>query len=326
MKAVMCTELGGPEKLVVSELPSPRAGAGEVVISVHAAGVNFPELLLIAGKYQARPELPFVPGMEVAGIISETGPGVKHLEPGQRVAAHNPFGGYAEEVVVPAHTVIPLTEDASFEDAAGMIVTYGTAHHALGARAALKAGENLLVLGAAGGVGIAAVQVGKAMGARVIAAASSAEKLALARENGADEVIDYSSENLKERVRALTGGDGADVIYDPVGGDIFDSAVRAVAWDGRYLVIGFASGRIPKLAANLPLLKSWRLVGVFWGAFAVREPEANATNFREIMAWYAEGRIKPHVGATYPLEHAAEALAAMRDRKAMGKIILTTGR
>jgi NADPH:quinone reductase len=326
MRAVICKEYGPPESLVVGELELPPVQEGEVRIGVHACGVNFPDTLIIQGKYQFKPPMPFAPGGEVAGEILELGAGVTNFKVGDRVMAMTGHGGFAEEVVVAAQRVLPLAPGMDFVTAAGFTMTYGTSLHALLQRGRLQPGENLLVLGAAGGVGLAAVELGKAMGARVIAAASSAEKLQVAREHGADELIDYSREDLKERTKELTGGKGADVIYDPVGGDAFDQCMRAINWKGRMLVVGFASGRIPELPVNLALLKGCEVVGVFWGSFAAREPKENAANFQQLFKYYAEGKIKPHVCATYPLEQAPQALNDLLERKAVGKIVITTGR
>ena len=322
MKAIICRELGGPEKLVFGDFPSPPLKAHDVRITVKAAGVNFPDTLIIEGKYQLKAEPPFVPGAEVAGVVSEVGEKVSQLKVGDRVAAFVPTGGYAEELVCPAMMALKIPDNMGFEAAGGFILAYGTSHHALKQRAQLKAGETLLVLGAAGGVGTSAIQLGKRMGARVIAAASSDEKLALCKQLGADEGINYSKESLKDGIKRLTKGNGADVIYDPVGGALGEECLSCVAWNGRYLVIGFASGPIPSLAANRLLLKGAAAVGVFWGAFTAREPAVNAANFAELFGWVAEGSLAPHVSHTYPLANAAQALLDMQARKVTGKVVL----
>jgi NADPH2:quinone reductase len=324
MKAVLCKAFGPPESLVFEELPSPKPGPGEVVLTMKAASVNFPDVLIIQNKYQFKPPLPFSPGSELAGVVKEVGDGVKHWKPGDRAIAFTTFGAFAEEVKTDASRLIPLPEKMSFESGAAFILTYGTTDHALRDRAALKAGETLLVLGAAGGVGLAAVEIGKAMGARVIACASTPEKLAVCREHGADEGIDYSKEDLRERIKALTGGKGVDVVYDAVGGPYSEPAFRSIAWRGRLLVVGFAAGDIPKIPLNLPLLKGASIVGVFWGDFAKREPKAFAESVQQLGRWYAEGKLRPHVSQTYPLAKAVDALKAMAARQVKGKVVLTT--
>lgn len=326
MKAVVCKHFGPPGTLVIEEVPSPPLAAGQVRIAVHACGVNFPDTLIIENKYQFKPDLPFTPGGEVAGEIVEIAAGVKHAHVGDRVIAMVGWGGFADELVVEEARTLPIPGDMDYATAAGFTMTYGTSYHALVQRAGLRAGETLLVLGAAGGVGLAAVELGRALGATVIAAASSDEKLELCKKHGAALAINYAKEKLKDRVKELTGGQGADVIYDPVGGDFFDQAVRCINWNGRLLVVGFASGRIPELPANLALLKGCSVVGVFWGAFTFREPETNAANLAELGRLYELGEIKPHVSAKYPLERVAEALGDISTRKATGKIVLTTGR
>jgi NADPH2:quinone reductase len=324
MKAVMCKELGPPEKLVIEQVPSLRAGKGQVVVSVKAAGVNFPDTLIIQGKYQFKPEPPFSPGGEVAGVIKEIGEGVTRLKPGDRVIAASTYGGFAEEMVADADKVIAMPDAMEFVPASAFVLTYGTSYHGLKDRAQLKAGETLLVLGASGGVGLAAIQLGKAMGAKVIAAASSDAKLQVCRENGADELINYASEDLRARVKAITAGRGVDVVYDPVGGSYSELALRDMAWKGRFLVVGFAAGDIPKVPLNLPLLKGCSIVGVFWGAFTRTEPENNRRNNEELMQLYLAGKIKPHIHATYPLERAAEALNEVLNKRVSGKVVLTT--
>jgi NADPH2:quinone reductase len=324
MKAVLCKELGLPEKLKVEQVPSLRAAKGQVVVNVKACGVNFPDTLIIQGKYQFKPELPFSPGGEVAGVVKEIGEGVVNLKPGDRVIAFNTWGGFAEEMVVEADRTVPMPKDMDYVPAAALVLTYGTSYHALKDRAALKRGETMLVLGAAGGVGLAAIQIGKAMGARVIAAASSDAKLQVCRENGADETINYGSEDLRTRIKALTAGKGIDVVYDPVGGPYSEPALRDMAWNGRFLVVGFAAGEIPKVPLNLALLKGCSIVGVFWGSFTRNEPHRNRANNLELMAMYAAGKIKPHIHATYPLDRAAEALNEVLNKRVAGKVVLTT--
>jgi len=326
MKAVLCKRYGPPSELVVEDVPSPEPGEGQVLVAVHAAGVNFPDTLIIQGKYQFKPELPFSPGGEVAGIVRAIGPGVTGIALGDRVIAATTWGGYAEEVVAEAKRIIPMPEGMDFDTAATFVLTYGTSHHALKDRAALQPGETLLVLGAAGGVGLAAVELGKAMGARVIAAASSDDKLATCREHGADETINYGREDLRERIKALTDGRGVDVVYDPVGGDLSEPALRSMAWNGRFLVVGFAAGSIPSIPLNLALLKGCAIVGVFWGAFTRNEPRRNEANLQELLAWFKAGKVRPHISARYPLERAADALRDVMERKVKGKVVLTTGR
>jgi len=324
MKAVLCKKWGMPGTLVVEDVPSLRPASGQVVVSVKACGVNFPDTLIIQGKYQFKPEMPFSPGGEVAGVIKEVGPGVTRVKPGDRVIAFNTWGGFAEEMLVDEDRTIHMPSSMDFVPAAAFVLTYGTSYHALKDRAEIKAGETMLVLGAAGGVGLAAIQLGKAMGARVIAAASSDAKLTVCRDNGADEVINYGSEDLRARVKALTAGKGLDVVYDPVGGPYSEPALRDMAWKGRFLVVGFAAGDIPKVPLNLTLLKGCSIVGVFWGSFTRNEPEHNRENNWELMAMYAAGKIKPHIHATYPLDHAAEALNEVLNKRVAGKVVLTT--
>ncbi|MEG0965193.1 MAG: NADPH:quinone oxidoreductase family protein [Pseudomonas sp.] len=324
MKAVLCKALGPAQDLVLEEVASPVPKKNEILLDVHAAGVNFPDTLIIEGKYQFQPPLPFSPGGEAAGIVSAVGEKVSAFKVGDRVMALTGWGSFAEQVAVPAYNVLPIPEHMDFTQAAAFGMTYGTSMHALAQRGQLKAGETLLVLGASGGVGLAAVEIGKAMGARVIAAASSAEKLAVAKAAGADELINYSEHSLKDEIKRLTGGNGADVIYDPVGGDLFDQAVRGIAWNGRLLVVGFASGRIPELPVNLALLKGAAVLGVFWGAFAQRQPADNAANFEQLFAWFAEGKLKPLVSQTFPLAEAGAAIDRLGQRQAVGKLVVTT--
>ncbi|QGW79842.1 zinc-binding dehydrogenase [Pseudomonas alkylphenolica] len=323
MKAVLCKTLGPAQGLVLEEVASPVPKKNEILLDVHAAGVNFPDTLIIEGKYQFQPPLPFSPGGEAAGIISAVGEKVTDLKVGDRVMALTGWGSFAEQVAVPGYNVLPIPEQMDFTHAAAFGMTYGTSMHALQQRGQLKAGETLLVLGASGGVGLAAVEIGKAMGARVIAAASSAEKLAVAKAVGADELINYSEHSLKDEIKRLTAGNGVDVIYDPVGGDLFDQAVRGLAWNGRLLVVGFASGRIPQLPVNLALLKGAAVLGVFWGAFAQRQPADNAANFKQLFAWFAEGKLKPLVSQTFPLAEAGAAIDLLGQRKALGKLVVT---
>ena len=324
MRAVLCKELGLPEKLAVEEVPSPVAGKGQVTLSVQACGVNFPDTLIIQGKYQFKPELPFAPGGEVAGVVKEVGEGVSSPKPGDRVIAFTTWGGFAEELVVDADRTIPMPAGMDFVPASAFVLTYGTSYHALKDRAQLKAGETMLVLGASGGVGIAAIQLGKMMGARVIAAASTDQKLQVCKDNGADELINYGQDDLRARVKELTSGKGLDVVYDPVGGPYSEPALRDMAWNGRFLVVGFAAGDIPKVPLNLTLLKGCAIVGVFWGAFTRKEPENNRRNNEELMQFFAQGKVKPHIHATYPLERAAEALNDVMYKRVSGKVVLTT--
>lgn len=324
MKAVLCTEWGTPDTLRYEEIPDPATAPGEVRIGVHASGLNFADIILIAGKYQERPPFPFSPGFEVAGKILEVGAGASHLQAGQRVAAWCNYGGYAEQVVVPAGSVLPIPDSMDTVTAAAFTIAYGTSHLALGRRARLREGEVLLVHGAAGGVGLTAVEIGKVMGATVIASAGSAAKLELARRYGADHLINYSEEAFPDRVKELTAGRGADVIYDPVGGDVFDQSLRCLNSDGRLLVIGFASGRIPKLPVNKTLLKNTSIVGAYWGGYAFRQPEVVLDSLETLLGWYQDGRIKPHVSATYPLQQAPQALNTLLARQSTGRVVLTT--
>ena len=323
MKAVVCEELGGPEKLRYMDVPDPALSPGQVLIDVRAIGVNFPDNLIIQGLYQEKPALPFVPGMELSGVVAGIGDGVSEFAIGDRVVSTTGTGAYCEQVAVEARRCIRLPDSLGFNEAAGLMCVYGTSMHALKQRGNLQAGENLLVLGAAGGVGLSAVQIGKAMGARVIAGASSAEKLALAKANGADELVDYGGGDLKDQVKALTDGKGADVIYDPVGGDLFDQSVRCINFNGRLLIIGFASGTIPKLPAGLALVKGMSAVGVFWGRFALKEqPELHNENMQILFDWLEQGLVAPHIDEIMPLSHAAQALQKIADRKVQGKLLL----
>lgn len=326
MRAVLCKEWGGPEKLVVEEVPSPPLRDGAVRIAVHAAGINFLDTLIITGQYQVKPPLPFTPGAEASGIVKEVGAGMQGFKLGDRVMAMAENGGYAEEVVVAADKVFPIPDKMDFVAAAGFPITYGTSHVALGYRARLKAGEWLLVLGAAGGVGITAVEIGKLMGAKVIAAAGGQEKVAVAQQYGADYGIDYSREDIRERVKAITGGRGADVIYDPVGGDAFDASLRCVAWEGRILIIGFASGRIPQIPANLALVKNADIIGFYWGSYQIYKPSVPRESFKQLFRWFDEGKLKPHVSQTFDLRDVAKALEHLKQRKSTGKVVLTMGK
>ncbi len=322
MKAVLCRQFGPPESLRIEELPSPTPGPGEVVVSMKAASINFPDVLIIQNKYQFKPPLPFSPGSELAGVVKEVGAGVSGFRPGDRVIAFTTYGAFAEEVKTEAGRLLPLAPEMDFATGAAFLLTYGTSDHALRDRAALKRGETLLVLGAAGGVGLAAIDIGVALGARVIACASSDEKLAVCREHGAAETINYSTQDLRERIKAMTAGHGVDVIYDPVGGPYTEAAFRSIAWRGRLLMVGFAAGEIPKLPLNLPLLKGASVVGVFWGDFARREPGAFAESVAQLGKWYAQGRLKPHVSEVFPLDQAVRALQRMAARDVKGKVVL----
>ncbi|HHX36242.1 MAG TPA: NADPH:quinone oxidoreductase family protein [Gammaproteobacteria bacterium] len=322
MKAVLCKAFGPADTLVIEEINSPEIKKNEVLLDVHAAGINFPDTLIIEGKYQFKPPFPFSPGGEASGVISAVGEKVGHLKVGDRVMALTGWGSCAEQIAVPAYNILPMPEGMDFPTAAAFSMTYGTAIHALKQRGALQAGETLLVLGASGGVGLAAIEIGKALGARVIAAASSAEKLEVARQAGADELINYETEDVRERLKTLTKGQGVDVVIDPVGGDLFETVFRSIAWNGRMLVIGFASGTIPSLPVNLPLLKGAAVIGVFWGAFAQRQPQDNLQNFQQLFAWYAEGQLKPLVSQTFPLEETAQAINILGARKAVGKLVI----
>ncbi len=322
MKAVLCSRHGLPDTLELSEMPTPEPGPKQVRIAVKAAGVNFPDTLIIQNKYQFKPPLPFSPGGEVAGTIEAVGADVNDYRVGQDVIAFTGWGGFAEQVVADAIKLIPMPPGVPYDIAASFVMTYGTSYHALKDRAALQAGETLLVLGAAGGVGLAAVELGKALGARVIAAASSDDKLAVCREHGADETINYSTEDLRERIKALTEGRGVDVVYDPVGGIYSEPALRSTAWRGRFLVVGFANGEIPSIPLNLTLLKGCSIVGVFWGEFVRREPKANVRDLTALVGMMQAGTIKPLISARYPLADAAKALNAVMARQVTGKVVL----
>jgi NADPH2:quinone reductase len=324
MKAVLCKSHGMPDTLVVEDVPSPDLTEGQVLISVKACGVNFPDTLIIQGKYQFKPDLPFSPGGEVSGVIKAVGDGVTNVSVVDRVIAFSTWGGFAEELAVDANRLIRMSDKMEFEKASAFILTYGTSYHALKDRANIQPGETLLVLGASGGVGLAAIQLGKAMGARVIAAASTKEKLDVCAANGADELINYSSEDLRARVKEITQGAGVDVIYDPVGGPLSEKALRDMSWRGRFLVVGFAVGEIPKVPLNLALLKGCSIVGVFWGDFTRREPALNEANNQELMRLFEAGKISPHIHKVYPLTQASEALNELLDKKVSGKVVLST--
>ncbi len=324
MKALLCRELGTAEKLELSsDWPEPELGESDVLIRVHAAGLNFPDVLIIQGKYQFQPELPFIPGGELSGVVEAVGDKVTRYKVGDRVLSMGSTGAFCEKAAVNEMGVFPVPGDLSFEQAAGVSITYFTSYYALKQRANLQAGETLLVLGAAGGVGTSAIELGKLMGAKVIAAASSDEKLELCKQLGADEVINYSTTDLKGAIKELTGGKGVDVVYDPVGGDYAEPAVRSMAWNGRYLVIGFASGPIPSIPLNLTLLKGCSIVGVFWGRFTGEEPAVNLKNIEELWELFASGKIAPTVTDSFPLEQYLEAYNCMTERRARGKVILT---
>lgn len=323
MKAIVCEEYGAIEDLKYQEVDDLTPGKGQLRVKVKAVGVNFPDGLLVQGLYQAKPQVPFVPGSEFCGEILALGEGVKHFQPGQRLMCMSPtFGAFAEEALVHKSMVIPVPDGMKDEDAASILCAHGTAHHALKQRAKLAEGETLVVLGAAGGTGLAAVQIGKQMGAKVIAVCSTEEKLALAKQNGADETINYTSEDLKKRIKEITEGKGADVVYDPVGGDAFNACASAMARNGRLLVIGFASGTIPKLPVNLTLVKEYSVVGVFWGSFVQHEPQEFAKNMAELFAWYQTGAVKIEVDEVFSLENTADALNKVMSRKVSGKVIV----
>jgi NADPH:quinone reductase len=321
MKAILCTRLGGPDDLELVDLPNPVPGPDEAVVRIEAAALNFFDTLIIAGKYQVKPTLPFSPAAEFAGTVAAVGVGVTSLAPGDRVLGHANYGAARERLAISVGKLMKLPDGLDFDRAAGLTITYGTSYYALKDRAALKPGETLAVLGASGGVGLAAVELGHAMGARVIACASSDDKLAFAREHGADAVVNYATENVREGLRRLAP-DGVDVVYDPVGGTYAEAALRAMAWEGRFLVVGFAAGDIPKLPLNLVLLKSCDVRGVFWGAWLMRDPEGHRANMALLLAWCAEGRLSSHVHAVYPLAECAQALKDIAARKVMGKVLL----
>ncbi len=322
MRAVICSELGDETGLKLCAVPEPALTAGGVRIAVKAAGVNFADGLLIAGKYQQKQEPPFIPGFEVAGEVLEVADGVRHCRPGDRVMANVDCGGFAEQVVAQDSDVYVIPDSMGWADAAGFPVVWGTSHHGLVEKARLKAGETLLVHGAAGGVGLTAVAVGRALGARVIATAGGADKLAVAAAMGGDHGIDYKSEDVRERVRALTGGRGADVVYDPVGGDVFTASLRSTAPDGRLMVIGFASGTVPQIPANLLLVKNLTVIGYWWGAYRALDPEGLRRSYRSLLDWYDKGVITPHVSQQLPLAEAGRAIGLLKGRAATGKVVL----
>ena len=322
MKAVLCHQFGPPESLVIDNVPSPTAGKGQVIISVKACGVNFPDTLIIEGKYQFKPPFPFSPGGEVSGVVKEVGEGVTHLKAGDKVFSLTGHGGFAEEVVGAAATTLPMPPNMDYVTAASTMYTYGTSYHALKDRASLQPGETLLVLGAAGGVGLAAVQLGVLMGARVIAAASSDEKLAVCRQLGATDTINYTTDDLRERLKELTNGNGVDVVYDPVGDRYAEPCIRSLAWRGRYLVVGFAAGAIPSIPLNLALLKGASIVGVFWGAFAQREPNLSMENFSQLLTWIEAGQLRQHIHGLYSLDESPSVLRALMNRQVVGKAVV----
>jgi NADPH2:quinone reductase len=323
MRALVCNEYGPPEKLVIEELPDPVPGAGEVLVDIKAAGINFPDVLSIAGTYQVKMPPPFIPGNEAAGVVEAVGEGVTRIKPGDRVIVTPQGGGFAEKCLAPESLCLPLPDALDFEQGAGFTVTYATSYHAFRQCTELKPGESVLVLGAAGGVGSAAVEIAKALGARVIAAASSEDKLQFARETGADQTINYSGTSLREVVKELTGGKGCDVVYDPVGGELGQMALRSLAWHGRYLVIGFACGEIPNFPANIALLKEASIIGVWWGTWASRNPQASLQNMVELSAMIDQHRLVPRVTERYPLDRFTDAFAAITERRAKGKVVLT---
>jgi NADPH2:quinone reductase len=322
VKAILCKRHGPPESLVYEDVPSPVAGPDEAIIAMKAASVNFPDVLIIENKYQVKPPLPFSPGSELSGVVKEVGAGVAGFKPGDRVIAVTGYGAFAEEVKTEARRMVRIPDQMDFSVAAAFLLTYGTSDHALSDRGQLKAGETLLVLGAAGGVGIAAIEIGKAIGARVIACASSEDKLDVCLQHGADAAINYATEDMRERIKQITRGAGADVIYDPVGGPYTEPALRSIAWRGRLLVVGFAAGQIPRIPLNLTLLKGCSIVGVFWGDFARREPDEFSARVKQLEAWFRAGKLRPHISETIPLERAPDALARMAARKVKGKIVL----
>ncbi len=325
MRAVVCKSFdGGPDDLVVEDQPDPTAGEGEIVVAMKAAGVNFADTLMLSGKYQATPPLPFSPGMEFAGEVIEVGPGVTDFNLGDRVYGNKGHGAFAEKIVLPAQMATPIPEKMDWPTAATFIVAYGTSHYGLKAKAGLKEGEWLVVNGAAGGVGLTAVEVGKKLGAKVIALAGGQDKLEIAKSRGADYLIDYKTEDVKARIKEITGGHGADVIYDPVGGKAFQDAFRAIALRGRILIIGFASGDVPQLPANILLVKNVTAIGYYWGGLHPLEPEGIRDSNAELFKWWAEGKIDPHVSMTFPLDEAGEAIKALKERRSTGKVAVVT--
>ncbi|NYT63340.1 NADPH:quinone oxidoreductase family protein [Alcaligenaceae bacterium] len=325
MKALLCKQLGGPKSLRLEDIEPLEPKAGQIVVAVKAAGVNFPDTLIIQGKYQVKPDLPFSPGSEVAGLVARVGPGVTGFNVGDRVVASIGYGGFAEEAIAEADRAMLMPENMGFDEASAFLLTYGTSYHALKDRAQLAAGETVLILGAAGGVGLAAIQLAKAMGAIVLAAASTEEKRQLCLTEGADHVLDYTKDDFRDQVKTLTQGRGVDVVYDPVGAETSELALRSMAWNGRFLVVGFAAGDIPRIPLNLPLLKGCSIVGVFWGEFCRKERARNAQNIEALFALYGQGAIRPVICATYPLDRAAEALEFVAARGALGKVVITVG-
>ncbi|HEX3596100.1 MAG TPA: NADPH:quinone oxidoreductase family protein [Polyangiaceae bacterium] len=324
MKAVLCKEYGPPSKLVLEDIPSEPTAGGQVKIRVRAAGVNFPDVLIIKGEYQFKPTPPFSPGAEVAGDVLEVGPGVTAFKPGDRVIGMCGWNGFREEVVIGAERCLGMPASMDYDTGAALTMTYGTSYHALVQRGRLAAGETLLVLGATGGVGTAAIEIGKLLGATIIAAGGNDEKLAAIKDRyRVEHVLNYATSSLKDQVKTMTGGAGANVVYDAVGGDLFEQSLRSIAWDGRLLVVGFAGGTIPQAKANLVLLKGCAIVGVFWGAFTAREPETNRKNFEQLFRWFEEGKLKPSISHRFPLERAADALDAIVRREVVGKAIVT---
>ncbi len=326
MRAIRCTAYGLPSSLVLQEVPALKPASNEIVVFVKACGINFPDTLIIQGLYQLKPDLPFTPGSDISGVVKEVGEAVRHLKPGDEVFGFVSHGGLAEEVIVPSQACFHKPKQMEHHIAASFLMAYGTSYHALKDRAKLAQDETLLVLGASGGVGLAAVALGKLMGATVIAAASTDEKLALCKSYGADATINYNNQDLKSSIKQLTGGKGVDVIYDPVGGLYTEAAFRGIAYNGRYLVVGFANGTIPKMPLNLPLLKGASIVGVFWGAFAMKMPKENMANTADLLQWYSEGKLKPHIHAIYNLEDTAIALNEMMQRKVKGKLVVRTSK
>jgi|TARA_B110001454_G_C12693389_1_gene423237 NADPH2:quinone reductase len=322
MKAIVCNQFGLPNTLGYTDVETPQPKEGEVLISVKACSVNFPDTLIIQGKYQFRPAFPFSPGSDIAGIVEKLGENVQHLKVGDTVVGFVPFGGFAEKAIVKAKDCFPKPKGMSMVHASAFLLAYGTSYHALKDRANLQKGETILILGASGGVGLTALELAKLMGAKVIAAASTNEKLELCKQFGADEVINYTTESLKDRVKEITNGKGVDVIYDPVGGHFSELALRAIAWKGRHLVIGFANGEIPKIPINLTLLKGASIVGVFWGAFAQKEPKKSLENIQQLLTWFIKGELKPHIDKVYALQNAPKALEDMMQRKTKGKIVI----
>jgi NADPH2:quinone reductase len=322
MKAIVCKQFGLPETLEFKAVEIPQPKEGEILITVKACSVNFPDTLIIQGKYQFRPEFPFSPGSDVAGVVEKVGASVTHFKEGDEVVGFIPFGGFAQKAIVKAKDCFPKPKGMSMVHASAFLLAYGTSYHALKDRANLQKGETILILGASGGVGLTALELAKLMGAKVIAAASTNEKLDLCKQFGADEVINYTEESVKDRVKELTNGKGVDVIYDPVGGHFSELALRAIAWKGRHLVVGFANGDIPKIPINLTLLKGASIVGVFWGAFAQKEPKESLKNIQQLLTWFAKGEVQPHIDKTYALKEAPKALEEMMQRKVKGKIVI----